>query len=127
MSKQILVIDDEEAVRKAFLLALEDSGYEITTVDAGRKGIEAVKNGHFDLIFLDLRMPGFNGVQTLRGIREVNRDVPVYIVTAFHKDFMVELKSASEEGIQFELAEKPVASDQIVGIAKGVFGEIVES
>lgn len=121
MKKQILVIDDEEGVRKSFVLALEDEPCEVTAAASGEKGIEEFKAKKFDLVFLDLRMPGMNGVETLRAIRGLNRDVPVYIVTAFHEEFFEDLKKANQDGIEFELAEKPITAEQIVMIVKGIF------
>jgi CheY-like chemotaxis protein len=121
--KKILVIDDEESVRKAFSLALEDSDYIVDTVESGEKGLEKYRNQGYDLIYLDLKMPGMNGVETLREIRKINYDVPVYIVTAFHQEFFEQLQSVQGEGISYELLNKPVNLDQIIMVTKGVLGE----
>ncbi|MGH7889735.1 MAG: response regulator [Thermodesulfobacteriota bacterium] len=120
MHKRILVIDDEEAVRKSFVLALEDADCSVETAESGYKGIKKVRNAKHDLIFLDLKMPGMNGVETLIEIRKIDKEVPVYIVTAFHKEFFDQLKSAEEMGTKFELARKPLSADQIVLITKGI-------
>ncbi len=116
MSKRILVIDDDEAIRKSFLLSLEDTEYQIDTAESGEKGIEMEKDAGYDLVYLDMKMPGLNGAQTLRKLREVDPNVIVYIVTAFHKEFMSELKALSSDGIRFELLRKPLGSDDIVKI-----------
>lgn len=126
MSKKILAIDDDEAVRKAFALALEDEECSLTTVDCGEKGIEEVRKEKYDLIFLDLKMPGINGVETLRQIRKINSHVPVYIVTAFHKEFLEELNRVNQEGIRFELVEKPFRSQQVVTIVRGFSENLYE-
>ena len=55
--KNILVIDDEEAVRRSFELALEDTNYAVVTVDRGEKGIQEIQKKIYHLIFLDLKMP----------------------------------------------------------------------
>ena len=120
MHKRILVIDAEEAIRKSFALALEDTDCWVETVESGDKGIEKVRTAKRDLIFLDLKMPGMNGVETLMEIRKIDKDVPVYIVTAFHKEFLDQLKVAEEERIRFELARKPLSADQIVLITKSI-------
>ncbi len=120
MVNTILVIDDEEAVRKSFALALEDTGCRVETAESGSKGIEEVRSAKYDLIFLDLKMPGMNGVETLMEIRKIDREVPVYIVTAFHKEFFDQLRVAEEEGVRFELLRKPLSSDQIVLITKSI-------
>jgi len=120
MSKRILVIDDEEAIRKSFILALEDTAYQVDTAESGEKGIEMAQKNNYDLFFLDLKMPGLNGVETLRGLREIDRDVPVYIVTAFFKEYLDELKSAEGEGINYEILKKPIGIDQIILVTTGI-------
>lgn len=120
MSKRILVIDDEEAIRKAFTLALMDSDYEIESAESGEKGIEKARNDSYDLIYLDLKMAGLNGVETLRELRKGNKDIPIYIVTAFYGEFFQELQKATEDGIGFEVVRKPLGGDQILRITKGI-------
>ena len=123
MGKHILVIDDEEAVRKSFCLALEDTGYQVDTAQSGEEGIKKAKKSEYDIIFLDLKMPEMNGVQTLREIRKIDETVSVYIVTAFHREFVDQLKSTSQEGIDFEVMGKPIGRKQIVWITKGILGD----
>jgi len=120
MSKCILVIDDDEAVRKSFTLALEDTPYSLETAESGEQGIDLEQKTKYDLIFLDLRMPGLNGVETLRRLRELDPGVPIYIVTAFHKEFLDQLGTAAEDGISFEILHKPVGADEIELLARSV-------
>lgn len=120
MKKRILVIDDEESIRKSFVLALEDTAFQVDTAESGEKGIALEQKSKYDLIFLDLKMPGLNGAETLRKLRKIDKDVPVYIVTAFYKEFLEELKSAEEDGIDFEVLKKPIGGDEIVLIVTGV-------
>jgi len=120
--KTILVIDDDEAVRKAFDLAYRDAPYRVKTVDSGENGLAMEKEVGFDLIFLDLKMPGLDGVQTLRGIREIDPDVPVYIVTAFHVEYFEQLSAALVDGLHFELLQKPVGANDLLAVAEGVLG-----
>ena len=120
MSKRILVIDDDEFVRKAFTLALTGSGYEVDTAESGEKGIEKAGNERYDLIYLDLKMPGLNGVETLRELRKRDKDIPIYIVTAFYGEFFEELQEAIKDGLDFEVLTKALSSDQITLITKGI-------
>ena len=121
MNKNILVIDDEAGIRTSFVLALEDTGYHVDTAESGEVGVEKEKSKNYNLIFLDLKMPGMNGVDVLRKIREGNKKVPIYLVTAFHKEFFAELKIAIKEGVEFELLKKPIDSQQILQVVKSVF------
>ncbi len=120
MSKRILVIDDDEIIRDSFCLALEDTGYQIDTAKSGEEGIKKEKERKYDLIFLDLKMPGLNGVETLNELRKIDSNVPVYIVTAFHKEFFSQLNAIAESGVGFELLQKPIGGEQIVLVAKSV-------
>ena len=120
MTKRILVIDDEPGIRKSFMTALEDTGYMVETAESGEVGIEKLEGRKYDLIFLDLNMPGLNGVETLRELRERDKDVPIYIATAFHAAFADQLKKAAEDKVDFELLKKPLSSNQIVSITKGI-------
>ena len=123
--KNILVIDDEEAVRRSFELSLEDTDYSVMTVDSGEKGVQAVQDETYHLIFLDLKMPGMNGVQTLRGIRALFPKVPVYIVTAFHREFLSELDTVRKDGITFQLLRKPLGNVEIQAVAQSVLDKPV--
>ena len=74
----------------------------------------------YDLVFLNLNMPGLNGVETLRELRARDKNVPVYIQTAFHAAFADQLRQAAKDGMDFEILKKPLGSDQIVSITKGI-------
>ena len=120
MTKRILVIDDDAAVRKSFQLALEDKPYQVDTAETGEKGLQFFENGTYHLVYLDLKMPGMNGVETLYRLREKDRTVPVYIITAFHAEFMEGLTSARKEGVEFELVRKPIGAEEIVTVTESV-------
>jgi len=117
MVRKILVIDDDPAVRAAFKLILED-GFSVREAESGLQGIEMTLAERPDLIFLDLRMPGIDGVEVLRRLKAIDDTLSVYIVTAFANEYMDQLKVVHEEGIQFELASKPLSSVQIRNIAQ---------
>ena len=122
MSKRILVIDDEAAVCKSFALALENSEHEVETAANGKAGLDLFGQEKYDLVFLDLKMPVMSGVETLLKLREKNKTIPVYIVTAFHKEFLDELADARKKEIDFELLIKPLGLAQI----REIVGAILE-
>ncbi|MFQ6122336.1 MAG: response regulator, partial [Dehalococcoidales bacterium] len=62
----VLVVDDLQSIRLTLGGILEDEGYNVVTAENGYQAIEAVKKTHFDVIFMDIKMPGINGVQTFR-------------------------------------------------------------
>jgi len=118
MVSKILVIDDDPAVRGAFKLILEDDNFLVREAENGLQGIEMTLAGRPDLIFLDLRMPGIDGVETLRRLKAIDQTLNIYIVTAFANEYMEQLKVIHAEGFQFELASKPLSSVQIRNIAQ---------
>ncbi len=120
MTKSVLVIDDDKAVRKAFVMALEDKDYFLETAESGEVGIAMLKEKSYDLVFLDLKMPGINGAQALQRLRKLDDGVPVYIVTAFHKEFLRDLGGLRQQGIKFDLLRKPLTANEIVLLAEGI-------
>jgi CheY-like chemotaxis protein len=122
VAKNILVIDDEESVRDAYCLALESAGYTVKLASNGLDGINAVRCKRPDMIILDLKMPGIDGVETLKRLREVDSTLNIYIITAFIKDYLDELAKARNEGCIFEVASKPLSSEMIRQIATATLG-----
>ncbi|MCG6940437.1 MAG: response regulator [Thiohalocapsa sp.] len=120
MSKRILIIDDDAAVRETFRLSLQQLPYELVEADNGEAGAALAAREDFDLVYLDLRMPGIDGVETLRRIRAVKPTLIVYIVTAFHREYFDDLVTARGEGLVFELLRKPLERRQIIEITTGV-------
>ena len=81
--KKILVVDDEENIRLLFKEELEDEGFQ---VDLARNGEEALKKVSLfkpDLVTLDIKMPGMDGIETLKRIREAERQLPVVLCSAY--------------------------------------------
>src|SRR2546425_5897258 len=79
---RILVVDDEAPVREVLTEYFTTEGYAVEGAGSGAEALTAVRGGRADLVLLDVRMPGLDGVQVLRKIREINGDVPVIMVTA---------------------------------------------
>ena len=79
---RILVVEDEEQIRKIIRLNLEIEGFEVISTDNGRKAIEIADNQHFDIIILDVMLPEVNGFQICEQIRLRNSKVGIIIVSA---------------------------------------------
>ncbi len=118
MIGKILVIDDDPAVRAAFKLILENDNFSVREAENGLQGVEMTLAERPDLIFLDLRMPGIDGVETLRRLKAIDETLKIYIVTAFAHEYLEQLKAINDEGFQFELASKPLSSEQIRNLAQ---------
>ena len=120
MTQSILVIDDDPAIRKSFSLTLSDHGFHVDLAESGIIGLNKLQAGSYYLILLDLKMPEMDGIQTLRKIRKLNPDIPVYIITAFHEEFLFQLNQLDQENIAYELLKKPIGQNKLVLLAKSV-------
>ncbi len=79
----ILVIDDDDQLRTTFCKLLKEENYSVIGAASGEAGIEIVKQNALDLIILDMRLPGMNGMETFKRIKNIESKLPVIIVTAF--------------------------------------------
>ena len=83
MARTILVIDDENNMRWVLERALQKAGYEVVTAARGDEGLRAFARHAIDLVLLDLKMPGMDGLSVLREIRQRTRHVPIFLLTAY--------------------------------------------
>ncbi|MBU1871698.1 MAG: response regulator [Candidatus Omnitrophica bacterium] len=82
-AKKVMVIDDEKDFLFTMEYWLKSKGYQVESANDGFKAIELVKSFKPDIILLDINMPGIDGVETLKRIRLINKNVPVIIITAY--------------------------------------------
>ena len=116
----ILVVDDVRSMRLTLGGILEDNGHNVVTAENGYQAIEAVKGTHFDLIFMDIKMPGINGVQTFREVKKLDSDAAVIMMTAYSVEDLV--KEALEEGA-YAVVYKPFDMDRIVALIEELLHE----
>jgi len=86
--KKILVVDDDELVLDSLTILLKKNHYDIVTAINGFEALEILDEEEFDLILCDVKMPGINGVETIRSLKETglvlkNRDLPVIFMTGY--------------------------------------------
>lgn len=79
----ILVVDDEEMVRYVLTEKLTESGFSVTAADDGASAVKLFRDTVFDAVLLDLKMPGMDGIETLKELRTLDPGIPVIMVTAF--------------------------------------------
>lgn len=80
---KILVIDDEEILRNTIGRVLRKAGYEVALVGDGSEALDLLNDSDCDLVYLDIRLPGMDGLQILKGIRQNNAKMPVILLTAY--------------------------------------------
>ncbi len=81
--KKILVVDDEEYIRELYRDELLEEGYQVEMAEDGEQALAKMATFRPDLVTLDVKMPGLDGIEVLRRIREKDASVPVLLVTAF--------------------------------------------
>ena len=96
----ILVVDDEEIIRALFKETLEELGHSVIATENGSEGLELVKQRYFDLVFLDLKMPGIDGVELLCQIKTIKPKLPVTIITGYpDSDMMARILAQGPFGV----------------------------
>jgi CheY-like chemotaxis protein len=81
--KTILVVDDEEAIRLLYREEFSEAGYRVQVAANGSEALHMVQRGRPDLMTIDIKMPGMDGIELLRRVREIHRDLPIIICTAY--------------------------------------------
>jgi two-component system response regulator HydG len=113
MKSNILVVDDLKSIRLTLSGILGDEGYNVVLAEDGYQAIEAAKQTSFDFVFMDIKMPGINGVQTFREIKKINPRAVVIMMTAYSVEELV--SQAMGEGA-YAVVYKPFDIDKIMGI-----------
>jgi two-component system nitrogen regulation response regulator NtrX len=111
MSRTILIIDDERAIRDSLAGALSDEGYKTLTAASAKEGFESVKKNNPDCILLDIWMPEMDGLQALTEMKHQGVDTPVIIMSG-HGNIETAVK-ATKLGA-FDFMEKPVELDRVL-------------
>lgn len=104
MRGKVLIIDDEELIRSSIKQHLEKDGHDVFTASTGEEGVSMYRIELPDIILLDLQMPGISGIETLKLIKEINKDAVIIIISA-HGDIETAV-SAIKLGA-YEFVEKP--------------------
>ncbi len=81
--KKILVVDDEEAIRLLYREELTEAGYHVDVAQDGVEALQKLQQARPDLMTIDLRMPGMDGIELLSRVRAMYRDLPIVISTAY--------------------------------------------
>ncbi|MFP3983800.1 MAG: response regulator [Desulfurivibrionaceae bacterium] len=81
--KKIMTVDDDESVQLVYKAELEELGYQVHSVFSGEKALEKLDLISPDLIILDIRMPGMDGIDVLRRIKEQDPSLPVILSSAY--------------------------------------------
>ena len=80
---QIMIVDDERIIRESFFHWFQKSGHKVATAASGSKALEKLGETPFDLLFVDIKMPGMDGIELLAAVKETYPETTVIIITAY--------------------------------------------
>jgi len=111
----ILVVDDEASIRQSLKGAMEDEGYKVTAVDSGEACVDLLRRRSFELVLLDIWLPGMDGLETLQKIREAD-NAPEVLMISGHGTIETAVR-ATKLGA-FDFVEKPLSLEKTLILVK---------
>jgi two-component system nitrogen regulation response regulator NtrX len=108
---KVLVVDDEEAIRKSLRMVLEYEGFECVEAPAGAEGLEVLRRESPDAVLLDIKMPGMDGLETLQALRAKDPHTPVLMISG-HGDIPTAVEAIHKGAYDF--LEKPLESERVL-------------
>src|SRR5580765_6954436 len=118
MTARVLVVDDESAIRDTMRMILEYDGHEVLVAGSGQEGLVLAERENPDIVFLDIKMPGLDGLEVLGRLRGMNESLPVVIVSA-HGTAATALEAGRLGAFRF--IEKPLSKDYVLdAVREGV-------
>jgi two-component system NtrC family response regulator len=107
---KIMVVDDEPSVLESFKMILQIKDYAVDTYPDGPSAISKLQKGNYDLCFVDYKLPGMDGIEVLKKVKEIDPSIEVIIVTAYASESS---KSSAVELGALEYLRKPFLMDEI--------------
>jgi PAS domain S-box-containing protein len=108
--QQVLLIDDEEGIRKVMSIALRDAGYVVWIAESGEQGLEIFRRQQPPLVLTDIKMPGMDGIEVLRRVKEMETDTEVIIITG-HGEMELAISALHLEASDF--ITKPIHDEAL--------------
>lgn len=119
---KVLIVDDQRSMRMTLAGVIEDQGYDVVEAEDGYKAIELAAQQQFDLVLMDIKMPGIDGVQTFREIKKISPDSVVVMMTGFAVEDLV--AAALDEGA-FSVVYKPFDVAKVIDLVDSVLQSVL--
>lgn len=120
---KVLIVDDEETVGIGMAEILKDAGFDANYVTSGREALDSMEESPEALVFMDMMMPGLNGLETFREIRKIEPEVKVVLFTGYFRDVDAAIYEGVKEGMIDVSIRKPFFADEIVKTARKYTGK----
>ena len=116
----ILVVDDLRSIRLTLGGILEDKGYRVATARDGAEAIKMVKSRHYDIIFLDVRLPDMDGAETFEQVKKIDPQAAVIMMTGYTEEGLV--KRAITQGA-YTCIYKPFDMEKVISLVEKIAKE----
>jgi DNA-binding NtrC family response regulator len=113
--EKILIVDDEKIVRESLFHWFEEEGYEVDTAEDGEAALKKYENIRYDLLLVDMKMPGMSGLELLNKIKEIDKESVIILITAFAS---VPTAIAALKNGAYDYVTKPVDPDELAHLVK---------
>ncbi len=110
MTQKILLVDDEEGIRKVLDISLSDSGFKVFTAETGKEALDIFRKMRPPIVLTDIKMPGMDGIELLQKIKEESPDTEVIMITG-HGDMELAIRSLKFDATDF--ITKPINDDAL--------------
>ena len=122
-TKKILLVEDEDFIRELYVRQLTKEGFQVKSAIDGQSGLNFLKTEAFDLLLLDIMLPGMNGLQLLREFKTQNPNSPMITILLTNLGQEAVIKEGFELGAQAYLIKASYTPDQVVNEVKNaLFG-----
>src|ERR1035437_10129415 len=113
--EKILVVDDEKIVRESLFHWFQEEGYQVETAEDGETALRIFDKNKYDLLLVDMKMPGMSGLELLTKVKEIDKDTIVILITAFAS--VPTAIKALKDGA-YDYVTKPVDPDELEHLVK---------
>ncbi len=121
MKGKILIVDDELSVRELFSGVFTDDGYDVIAAEDGNSALDILRRDNIDVIFLDLKLFGMNGIELCRQIRKTKPVSMIFAITGWGPLF--EIEECREAGFD-DYFEKPLDMEMLLGVVADSFKKL---
>ncbi len=119
----ILVTDDDPATRETFKDVLEAKGYKVSTAATGEEAIDRSRERPDDILFIDMKLPALNGLETYLAIKEINPRAIAVIITGYYEGMKDLIDKALEKGA-YTFMKKPLDMDKVLELIEEISKKI---
>jgi len=123
VNKPILIVDDEPIVRESIRDWLEDAGYQVATAESGEDALRMIEKQDFQVLVLDVRLPGKTGLQILKEIKVLKPQIKSIIITAYPS---AELAVEAMKLGAVDYLIKPIAPDELEKLIRETLSQMQE-